>query len=163
MQTIFHPCEKHLAVDVFTINEYNYYKISVFSCSESLVTHFLFLLARPDVDLIRSKQPDVLGQAHLTAQTPVWENVIASTSPEHREEHNQTVSPEAGRVHITQSQTAYISKVEWNQRAYNEEEALTLRPSNLPPQAGSGTDTGDCLWKQKQALLCCVFFRFSHD
>lgn len=62
--------------------------IAIFSCSVAPCHHVLFLLSKPDVDLIVNQKPDVLGQTHLTAQTPVWEDVIASTSPEHSEEHN---------------------------------------------------------------------------
>lgn len=79
--------------------------IAIFSCN---VTHkqLIFILCHfQSVVLIfqcKSEANTVWcgGETHLTAQTPVWQGVIDSTTPE----HNHVVSQEAERVHTTQSE-----------------------------------------------------------
>lgn len=92
--------------------------ITIFGCS---VTHyplyFFFALSfpKPAADFCANQkqtQSDVPRQTHLTAQTPAWQGVIDSTTPEHSERHNQTLSQEAERekererVHATQWESA---------------------------------------------------------
>lgn len=85
---------------------------------DSLPAHiFALSFSKPAADFIANQkqtQSDVPKQTHLTAQTPVWQGVIDSTTPERSERHNQTSSQEA------ESTLRYVNQLHQQSRGKSE-------------------------------------------